>query len=844
MRLTTKVTLTLVVLIVLSLFLNYVVFHTYLAEGFTELEQHLARRDMDRCRAALQREAEYLGAFVKDWAQWDDTCKFMAGRKAVYEEANLQFTTFKDNKLSVIRYYDEAGTLFWGKMFDLDAGKEISSTEFISRTLLHPHQPENSVAGILLTELGPLLVASSTILTSDAEGPPRGVLMMGRNLDDDSVTAIARNVGVTLRVWPLRDKAVPTEAQRWLKSLPLRGEYAFAHEDRNHLSVYSVVESIDGQSALLMATTVPCEVTARGRATLYYATISIALVGLIILLAILRLMHFLILEPVGELTENVLTARRTSTMSAPLRLNRRDELGTLSKEFEDTLREWAEAKDASEKANRAKSEFLAAVSHELRTPLNGIVGLSELITASHSRDAHKAHARRIIREAETLVTLINELLDSAKIEAGKLTVENIPFNLLRLMEEISAVTGINASQKGLAFNMTADPRIPSVLMGDPYRIRQVLINLIGNALKFTDKGSVNVKVSIREDAGDAVLLRFVVIDTGIGIPKEKQPRLFQRFAQADDSTSRKYGGTGLGTAISRDLVVLMGGEIGLESEEGRGSTFWFDLRLKKGGAADVVAWKEIRDEAEGLAHRRSGRVLLVEDYVTSQQVATEHLQAAGYEVELAKTGQEALARAGQTHFDVILLDVRLPDVDGMEVARRIRAGASPNTHTPIVAVTADATETVKQECLNAGMNNVVAKPLRREGLLSAIANYMNPKTRKPPMDWARAVREFSGNEAVVDGLVGTFLETVRRQLGTMGAALDQSRFEELRRDAHSIRGGAGNLVAEPLAEAARHVEDAAKAGEIKRCRDALKDLSKELSRLEEQIHGIRSARKG
>ncbi|OQW96122.1 MAG: hypothetical protein BWK77_06310 [Verrucomicrobia bacterium A1] len=830
MRLNAKVTWTLAILIVGSIALNYVVFRLFLYQSFTTLEDELAFRNVQRCRSAIQREIEYLATVVRDWAQWDDAYRYMGERSAEFESANLDIASFTDNRLSLVQYYDVSNRLVWSRILDLCASNDITLAGFsegappCARILLNPAAPANSSSGVLLTDRGLLLVASSRILTTDAQGPARGVLVMGRFLDETEVQTLRDRVEVDLRVLPVHGGTVPQNASGRLDQLPPIGTPVIAPRDRYWLFASAVFEGLDGRPAFLMQIMVPREIAAKGREATYFASLSIAVVGLVLLATMLRLLQIVILRPLGALTLNVLAVRKDARLSRPIALPRRDEIGTLSREFEVTMTQWARAREQAEAANRVKTEFLSTVSHELRTPLNGIIGVSELIAASDTREANRAHARRIVTEVEYLTEMINELLDSAKIEAGRLGLETVPFDVLALMEEVSSLLGLHSVQKGLLFETAVEPQIPRMLMGDPYRIRQVLMNLASNAIKFTKEGSVKVSVRKVEEREDAVLLRFAVQDTGIGIPPEQQAKLFQRYVQADDETARKYGGTGLGMAISRDIVSLMGGDIGVESEVGKGSTFWFRVWLRTSAAPAPSRNPDARP----------GRILLVEDYETSREAALAHLRSAGHEVVTAATGADALARAGEGRFDIILMDVHLPDMTGIDVVRSLRKQATL-AEVPIIAMTADTSQHARHECREAGMNDVVIKPLRRDILLAKVAEWIRSHSAAPALDWPRAVHEFGGDAEQVRQLAASFVENVRAQLDKMKSALDAGSLDVVRFEAHAIRGGAGNLAADDMAVAAARVEDAAAGGHAEEAGKGLAVLVAELARLESEV---------
>ena len=388
------------------------------------------------------------------------------------------------------------------------------------------------------------------------------------------------------------------------------------------------------------------------------------------------------------------------------------------------------AKDAAEAANRAKSTFLATMSHEIRSPMNAILGLSHLALRTELTPKQSDYLGKIHSSAENLLGVITEILDFSKIEAGKLELEQVRFALRRVLDDVAAVSGYRAREKGLELVFSLESEVPQVLEGDPVRLGQVLTNLIGNAVKFTDQGEVVVQGAVERRETERIQLRFEVRDTGIGMEQERAETLFEAFAQADSSTTRKYGGTGLGLSISKRLVEAMGGSIGVRSTLGVGSTFsftaWFGYRRQWDGDEGDNAPSASLSSGSG-DRRVSGlaglSVLLVEDNTINQQVAQELLQRAGSEVLIAENGGEALRRLAALapqRPDAVLMDLQMPEMDGYEATRRIRSRAE-YADLPIIAMTAHASEEERRRCLGAGMNDHVTKPVDPELLLATLS---------------------------------------------------------------------------------------------------------------------------
>ncbi|MFP4474943.1 MAG: response regulator [Desulfatibacillaceae bacterium] len=684
----------------------------------------------------------------------------------------------------------------------------------------------------------------------------------------------------------------------------------------------------------------------------------------------------------------------------------------LAREVEEHRKARAEldsARLSAEAASRAKSAFLANMSHEVRTPLNGIIGMAELGLESAGDDDQRHIISTIANEARALLAVVNGILDYSKIEAGRFALESIPFDLHYLMEDVAASTSLIARHKGLEAVFYTPRDIPSKYVGDPGRLRQVLMNLVGNAVKFTEKGEVSVRVEPGEETDDGVRLRFTVRDTGIGIAPEMQERIFDSFTQADGSTSRRYGGTGLGTTIAREFVGMMDGEIGVESEPGKGSTFWFTVMLEKrkeatDGAEDedldlaglrvllvddnltsrltieeymrgwgcichgagsgaealdmlaemvvrgarpellicdihmpvmtgfelaeairnspelphvpiilltthgnpgdgrkcrdlgiegylpkpighddlrtavrsvITASREGEGEMDGLVtrhtlaevHRKKLRILVAEDYPTSRRVAQKHLASAGYQVDVVDDGRQAVDAFASRHYDLVLMDVQMPVLDGYEATREIRAleaerAGEPEavTGVPVIAMTAHVSHGEKDQCLDAGMNDHIGKPLGKRELLDLVERWTGldrvtepdgwlpaaglRATDAPALSadsaqradessilWDRALREFDGDENfLVEVLLG-FLENATAQTGLLRRAIGEGNASLVQKEAHSMKGGAGNLRAERLAGLARALERMGMDENLDGADDVLDKLERELDRV-------------
>ena len=737
---------------------SYLALRVSVLPAFEEFEQRAAKESLSRVRSLLQSEIEALKILNLEYSAWDETVRYMKDRSPEFEEAEFSQGYWHGIAINMMLVFDAEGRRVYGWMSDPVDESLLDIDEQMLRPLEandiivgHPTE-SSSVTGLIRTRSGLMYIASYPILNTAGEGPVFGSLIIGRFLSDALKEDLASRATTNLSMYVMGETGLPAHVIKAFRDLPDSDVHTTIATYASDVHGLEVMFDVYDDPAAVLEIRQPREISAIGADTIRTTMAFLGIGSLIFLLTALLLIRRMIVSPVHALTNKIVQIRTTGNLEFDAGNARSDEVGVLASSFEDlaaglqrTREELESARDEALSMSKAKSEFLARMSHEIRTPMNGVLGMTELLQNTELDEKQERFARTIYGSAESLLHIINDILDISKVEAGKLELDIAPFDLRHMVEECLDLLAESAHRKDLELIGAIQADAHTFVEGDSLRLRQILINLLSNAVKFTRQGEIIVRVEEKEDDAESVLYRFAVEDTGVGIDPENLEKIFEPFTQEDGSTTRRFGGTGLGLSICKQLVELMRGEIGVESNGGRGCAFWFTVRLQKDSTQPELMG------AEALAGRR---VLIVDDNATNRETLQHQLESWKVDVAAASSGPEALGILGSSArkdkpFQAVLLDMNMPEMDGIQVAAAIRR-LGHHDAVPLIMLSSVSAADI-DEARNVGdIDAWLTKPVRQSRVLDALSSHLSRPRRAP----TAASGERKGPRAINDNASG------------------------------------------------------------------------------------------
>ncbi len=889
--------------IIIIFFLTFVIISSFMvpiiikifSDDYISHEKEIMVERLSQFRKSVDYIIDNLDFTTNDWATWDDLYNFTKKQNNSFVEENLYSGAVEKLGIHLFMVIDNTGQIIYSTCFDDKNFEKVRTDDTIHNFFLSGEKiiglnsKVNIVKGVMSFKGNMLLFASRPILKNKADGAPAGALIMGKFFKGDILKQIHRLTSLNVDLIDIETLANMKGNYNIFEIIKSEGAYIEIKDEV--INGYSFLKDPYDKPAHGFKISRALIIYKRGFYVVRYFITVYFLIIVVSLFAGFFFIKKLFIERLLTIHSKI-KASYNHEIELKLPVDGDDEISELAVEMNTMLvkisttineledsRELLKRKvDEANSANRLKSRFLAVMSHEIRTPMNSVIGFCEMLNKTNLNFEQKKMLNNVRTSGKLLNNLLNNLLDFSKIEANKITIDNIEFSLLNIIFEVNESMLISAQNKNNELVCNVDPKMAYYLFGDPLRIRQVILNLVSNAIKFTENGNVNICVDVLSETDLESKVKISVKDNGIGIKKENHAKIFSPFVQAEDAIVRKFGGTGLGLAISNELVKLMGGEkIILESAEGAGSDFYFIINFKKGA---LFSEKELINSSNELIKElhitNNMRILYADDDLLNRELGYKLLLSAGFDVCVVNNGKEALAKVESEKYNIVLLDVQMPEVDGIEAARIMRKNG---ISLPIIAVTASVTYETRVECFDAGMNSIISKPLNVDAFLKEISGFLlappdnngkcfaqNDSARSEKVDfyesaragndkvnafidedepyicnYKKALQNMGGNKQLLDKVIVRFFESQKQYLRDFDNAFSNNDVKKLGFNAHKLKGLLLTIGAQRLVELLLKLEAMGKKGDISHAGELIEEVKTEIALYSEKIKKIMKA---